>query len=173
MLNWIQIYKFGWIQTSQTGGQPYRDTRVSECSLPWSNEWKIFVKNLRHFQKSLNFRRASSTASSCWQASTTTIPSFWWAWACRRSWPPSSPTQERSSPSRRPARITECGRWSPRQVSHRFMHRYTKVYFLQLIYRIWLKSWSKTYSRCHKQVFIIRLVFNLSNNLKTTSTHPS
>ena len=32
----IQIYKFGWIQTSQTGGQVYSDIspyKVSECSL--------------------------------------------------------------------------------------------------------------------------------------------
>ena len=36
MLNLIDIYKFGRIQTSQTGGQPYSDTshyEVSECSL--------------------------------------------------------------------------------------------------------------------------------------------
>ena len=36
ILNKIQIYKFGWIQTSQTGGQLYSDTspyEVSECFL--------------------------------------------------------------------------------------------------------------------------------------------
>ena len=36
MLNYMQIYKFGRTQTSQTGGQPCSDTspfKVSECSL--------------------------------------------------------------------------------------------------------------------------------------------
>ena len=37
MINQQQIYLFGQIQTSQTGGQPYSDSspyKVSECSLP-------------------------------------------------------------------------------------------------------------------------------------------
>ena len=39
MLNWMQIYKFGQIQTSQTGRQLCNDTspyKVSECSLLFS-----------------------------------------------------------------------------------------------------------------------------------------
>ena len=35
-LDSVVIYKFGWIQTSQTGGQPYSDTspyKENECSL--------------------------------------------------------------------------------------------------------------------------------------------
>ena len=37
MLNLMQIYKFGKIQTSQTGGHQYSDTspyKVCECSMP-------------------------------------------------------------------------------------------------------------------------------------------
>ena len=40
MLNYIQINKYGPIQTSQTGGQLYNDTspyEVSECSLVFHN----------------------------------------------------------------------------------------------------------------------------------------
>ena len=38
MLKYIEIYKFGRIQTSETGGQLYSDTspyKVSVCSLPY------------------------------------------------------------------------------------------------------------------------------------------
>ena len=50
-LNLIQIYKFGWIQTSQTGGQQYSDTspyKVSECSLTWlmiTHNGRVIVTN--------------------------------------------------------------------------------------------------------------------------------
>ena len=44
----IQIYKFGWIQSSQTGGQPYTYTspyEVSECSLA---EWSHLTPEIRN-----------------------------------------------------------------------------------------------------------------------------
>ena len=43
MLNLKQIYLFGQIQTSQTGGPLYSDTapyQVSERSWDWYNNWK-------------------------------------------------------------------------------------------------------------------------------------
>ena len=50
LLNYIEIHKFVWIQTSQTGGQPYSDTspyEVSECSLP---KLKSILASMRTFK---------------------------------------------------------------------------------------------------------------------------
>ena len=41
MLNWQQIYLFGWIQASQIGGQSYSDTSPSKASILWLSNWSI------------------------------------------------------------------------------------------------------------------------------------
>ena len=58
-LDSVVIYKFGWIQTSQTGGQPYSDTSPYESKWVFSG-WRVLITPIGKSNKYIVYQR------KCW-----------------------------------------------------------------------------------------------------------